>query len=135
MKTTTIPETEPLREYINQNGVRPGPRKLEQFKKAFALRGTPKLYKQDGKGKDAIVYVKIFDPCGAGTWFLTEFSEVAPDGYPNLAFGYVTGLGRGEFGYVSVEELSTVKGALGIGLEIDTDFLPQTLRQCLDKGA
>jgi hypothetical protein len=124
---TPIDDRTPLIKHINQNGVRPGKRKLEQFKLACALRNTPALYKQDGKGDEAIIYVKIFDPCGAGTWYLTEFSEVAPDGVPNLAFGYVTGLGQNELGYVSFEELATVKGALGIGLEIDVHFTPSKL--------
>ena len=31
----TISPTETLREYINQNGVKPGPRRLEQFKQAL----------------------------------------------------------------------------------------------------
>lgn len=122
-----IDDREPLISHINQNGVRPGARKLEQFKLACALRNMPALYKQDDKGNEAIVYVKIFDPCGAGTWYLTEFSEVAPDGVPNLAFGYVTGLGEDELGYISLDELSSFRSRLNIGLEIDVHFTPSKL--------
>jgi len=116
--------------HINQNGVRPGPRKLAQFIQAMKLRNVPKLYSQDGKGDDARVFVKLFDPCGSMTWFITEFSEVAPDGYPNLAFGYVTGGFEPELGYISLDELANVQGPLGIGIEIDThSFLPKTLAE------
>lgn len=127
IKIKTIQDSEPLIRHINQNGVAPGSVKLEQFKLACAMRSTPALYKQDGKGDDAIVYVKFFNPCGRGTWYLTEFSEVAPDGVPNLAFGYVTGLGGDELGYISLEELATVKGPMGIGIEIDVLFTPHRL--------
>jgi len=130
----TIPNTESLRRHINQNGVRPGPRKLAQFIQAMKLRGTPELYKQDGV-KDKMVYVKLFNPCGAQTWFVTEFSEVAGDGCQNLAYNYMTGTPDPEWGYVDLQELSEVKGRLGIGIEIDTDFLPKLMSEikALDK--
>ena len=37
------------------------------------------LYSQDGKGMDSVVLVKYFNPCGAGTWLITE-AEKQPDG-------------------------------------------------------
>jgi hypothetical protein len=113
--------TESLMDYINQNGVRPGPVKLAQFRAALSLRGTPPLYSQDGKGREATVYVKLFDPCGRATWFLLEW-----DGQEK-AFGYVTGLGCDEYGYVSLRELALVPGRFGIGIEIDTGFRPVAL--------
>lgn len=124
----TIPNTEALHRHINQNGVRPGTKKLAQFIKACELRGMPKLYEQDGKGDETIAFVKLFDPTGSWTWFLTEFSAVAPDGIPNLAFGLVYGH-ETELGYVSLEELSQIRGALGLGIEIDVFFLPMTLKE------
>ena len=30
------------------------------------------LYSQDGKMEEAKVIVKYFNPCGAGTWLITE---------------------------------------------------------------
>jgi hypothetical protein len=114
---------------INQNGVRPGPRKLEQFKQAFKLTNTPALYANEDV-EDPIVTVKLFDPTGSATWYLTEFSEVAPDGVPNLAFGLCDLFqDGGELGYVSIEELATVKGRLGIGIEIDVHWEPKPLSQ------
>ena len=117
-----ISNTETLDRLINQNGVRPGARKLQQFKQALTLRGTPKLYVQDGKGNEATVFVKIFDPCGSWTWFITEW-----DG-EDTAFGLVKGFEL-EWGYISLNELANVAGARGIGLEIDVWFLPKTMRE------
>ena len=115
--------TETLDRLINQNGVRPGARKLQQFKQALTLRGTPKLCAQDGKGDNAIAYVKIFDPCGSWTWYLTEW-----DGVGDETFGLVNGFEL-EWGYISLNELANVAGARGIGLEIDVWFLPKTMRE------
>jgi hypothetical protein len=116
-----------LADAIDQNGVRPGKRKLEQFIEALELRGTPKLYTQDDKGDDAIAYVKLFDPAGSYKWYITEFSRQAPDGHPNLAFGYVTGTPDPEWAYIDLEEISEVKGSLGIGIEIDVWFIPKQM--------
>ena len=117
---------------INQNGVRPGARKMAQFLKAFQLTKTPALYSDEETSSwDKLAYVKIFNPCGGQTWFITEFSEVAPDGVPNLAYGYVVGMGCDEFGYISIEELAEVRGPLGIGLEIDVHFTPKNLREAV----
>ena len=115
-----LPETDTLERFINQNGVKPGSRKLEQFKKALNLRGAPGLYSQGNKGEEAVVYVKIFDPCGSWTWYITEY-----DGN-DTAFGFVCGFEK-ELGYISLSELATISGKTGIGLEIDVWFKPTTL--------
>jgi Protein of unknown function (DUF2958) len=112
---------ESLADYIDQQGVGPGPVKLAQFRAAMILRGTPALYSQDGKGDDAIVCVKLFDPCGSASWYVWEW-----DGQEE-AFGYVTGLGHNELGLLSLRELSEAPGPLGIGIEIDTLFHPMAL--------
>jgi hypothetical protein len=119
----TISPDEPLANYICQNGVMPGLRKLVQFKLAFRIRGTPPLRAQDGAGENATVYVKLFDPCGSATWFLTEWDS------GEEAFGFCTGLQFDEWGYVSLRELAFLSGAFGIGIEIDTWLCPQTLAQ------
>ena len=111
---------ETLEPYINQNGVRPGRIKLDQFRKALSLRNTPMICAQDGKGDGAIAYVKIFDPTGSWTWYITEW-----DGTEE-AFGLVNGF-ESELGYISLLELSEVTGRNGIGLEIDVWFKPTTL--------
>ena len=57
---------------------------------------------QDGT-KSFKAVLKLFNPTGIGTWYLTEYSEVE-----NNAFGYVTGLTHDEWGYVSLTELQSI---------------------------
>jgi hypothetical protein len=107
-----------------QNGVKPGPKKLAQFHEIFELTGTPKLYAQEDKGDEALVHVKLFDPTGSWTWFVTEF-----DPTENTAFGLVNGH-ETEVGYIDINELANIRGRMGIGIEIDMHFKPQTLAAC-----
>ena len=73
------------------------------------------------KGDDALDFkpvVKLFTPDAQCTWLLTELD---PDG--GLAFGLCDlGLGCPELGYVSLAELSTVRGKLGLPVERDRHF-------------
>jgi hypothetical protein len=73
------------------------------------------------KGDDAFDFkpvVKLFTPDAQCTWLLTELD---PDGGP--AFGLCDlGLGCPELGYVSLVELATVRGQLGLPVERDLHF-------------
>jgi len=82
----------------------------------------PKLYEQDGKGGDAIVYLKMFCPDSDWTFFATEF-----DG-EDMFFGLVDGFEK-ELGYFSLKELQSVKGPLGLPIERDLYWQPKTLRE------
>jgi len=63
--------------------------------------------------------VKFFDPSGAATWLITEIDPADDD----RLFGLCDlGLGFAELGYVSLAELKSIKGPLGIGLERDLFF-------------
>ena len=63
--------------------------------------------------------VKLFNPCGAATWLLTE---IEPDD-PDIAWGLCDlGMGFPEFGTVSLSELASIKGKLGLGIERDLHF-------------
>lgn len=85
----------------------------------------PKLYEQDGDPK-AKAYVKFFNPCGAGTWYATEFDgEDTFFGWVDLGFGP----GHSELGYFSLKELVSFKGPLGIGIERDRHFSPTLLSE------
>ena len=75
----------------------------------------PKLYEQDGKGNDAQVHVKFFDPSGGWTWYATEFDGV------DTFFGLVDGFEK-EIGYFSLSELQSIKGRFGLGIERDMHF-------------
>ena len=107
-----------------QNGVKPGPKKLAQFREIMELTGTPRLYAQEAKGDEALVHVKLFDPTGSWTWFITEF-----DPTNNTAFGLVNGH-EVEAGYIDLNELANACGRMGIGIEIDMHFKPQTIAAC-----
>ncbi|MBB4268237.1 DUF2958 domain-containing protein [Roseospira visakhapatnamensis] len=63
--------------------------------------------------------VKLFTPDAGCTWLLTEADPAAPD----LAFGLCDlGLGFPELGYVSLAELASVRGRLGLPVEVDRHF-------------
>ena len=64
-------------------------------------RKLPKLCEQDGKGDDATVYCKFFDPYDSWTWYVLEY-----DGVDNF-FGWVVGL-ENEYGYFSKKELASI---------------------------
>ena len=76
---------------------------------------------ENGKNMDGdhVPVLKIFDPCGAATWLITEMDPRDPD----LLFGLCDlGFGFPELGMVGFAELRTTKNALGIGLERDKFF-------------
>lgn len=124
MTNALIPLDQPIGDRLNQNGVRPGPKKLCQFQEAMQLRGVPSLYSQESKGEDAIAHVKLFHADGSWEWYVTEFSLIAPDKTPNLAFGLINGHDV-ELGYISIEELASLD--VGVGIELDCWFIPKTL--------
>ena len=63
--------------------------------------------------------VKFFTPDAQATWLLTELT---PDD-PELAFGLCDlGFGKPELGYVSLSELASVRGKLGLPIERDLSF-------------
>jgi hypothetical protein len=84
----------------------------------------PKLYGQDGKGLNAIAYVKFFTPDSNWSWYATEF-----DGN-DIFFGLVDGLCK-ELGYFSLSELESVRGPLGLKIERDLNFKPTTLEELM----
>jgi hypothetical protein len=77
----------------------------------------PPLYSQE-KEKDPVVHVKFFCPWNQWTWFITEGEQRDGD---FLMFGYVIGQER-EWGYVSLNELSSVIGPWGLKIERDIYF-------------
>lgn len=71
------------------------------------------------EGFDPLPVVKLFTPDAGATWLLTE---IDPDD-DNHAFGLCDlGLGFPELGYVSLAELATVRGRLGLPVERDLHF-------------
>lgn len=102
-------------------------------------RKLPPLGAQDGKGDDAVAFVKYFDPCGSWTWWATEANALLTDGRevplkdaPEtgvediIFFGLVNGF-EVELGEFSLNELKSVKGPLGLGIERDLYYTPTKL--------
>ena len=88
---------------------------------------TPKLNSQDGKGKNAVVYLHYFNP--SSDWYITEL-----DKKDKIAFGYVVLNGdvqMSEFGYISLDELNDMSGVRNKMLmpELDYYWSPKTLNQ------
>ena len=71
------------------------------------------------KIKDPIVIAKFFNPAGPGTWLASEY-----DPKDKIFFGYVSLFGDycDEWGSFSLEELESVKGPFGLGIERDLYF-------------
>jgi len=84
---------------------------LERFKKN-GYQGDTKLEKQE-------IVVKFFNPCGAGTWYATEYD---PD--EKMFFGWVSIFGdhNDEAGEFSLAELEGLKLGFGLGIERDLHF-------------
>lgn len=69
---------------------------------------------------DFFPVVKLFTPDAGCTWLLTEIDPEDTD----RAFGLCDlGLGYPELGYVSVSELESVRGRLGLPVERDMHFV------------
>lgn len=69
---------------------------------------------------DFIPVVKLFTPDAACTWLLTELDPEDPD----IAFGLCDlGMGCPELGSVSISELESVRGRLGLPVERDLHFV------------
>ena len=76
---------------------------------------------QGGSDPDFLPVVKLFTPDAGCTWLL---SELDPDD-PDCAFGLCDlGMGMPELGYVSIAELKSVRGRLGLPVERDIWFRP-----------
>jgi hypothetical protein len=88
------------------------------------LEQLPKLYaNEEIEAKDVKVPLKVFNPYGIGTWYITEY-----DPETDTAFG-LCDLGFPELGYVNVKELQSVSPVPKmpeLGLEIDAHWNPDT---------
>lgn len=69
------------------------------------------LYSQDGKGGEADILVKYFNPYGQGRWYVLEASPIGNGDYD--MFGIVEMNGEREYGYFRLSELQNYKFKMG----------------------
>ena len=87
------------------------------------------LYSQDGKGENAEVLVKYFNPYGSWTALITE-AEQQEDG-DWLLFGYMH-LFEWEWGYVTLSELASVRLPFGLTIERELYVTGKTVKDYID---
>ena len=93
----------------------------------------PDLYEQDGKGMEAIVYLKLFNPVGSQTWYVTELDKETGQmfGYANLGDPQ-----SAELGYLpTIKEFEQIDVGLGLGIERDKYFDEMTLSEAIRRKA
>tara|TARA_A200000159_G_scaffold109295_1_gene102128 strand:+ start:284 stop:589 length:306 start_codon:yes stop_codon:yes gene_type:complete len=100
--------------------------------KLFTKAQRDKLIKNHGENENAEkttehkVVVKLFNPVGIGTWYLTELNP-----YTNVAFG-LADLHEKEIGYVDIDELENLKLPMGLKIERDRyTKIDKTLKELL----
>ena len=80
------------------------------------------------EAKDVKVHIKIFNPMGSQTWYLTEYDK------PNNTFFGLCDLGYGaELGSVGLDELAEVQLPLGMTLERDCYMSEITLADAMNR--
>lgn len=84
------------------------------------LRVSDKLPVQS----DSRARVKLFDPTGSWTWFISSF-----DPETGIAYGRVHGF-EDEYGDIYIPELVEYRGRFGLPIERDLHWTPQPLKEC-----
>jgi hypothetical protein len=85
----------------------------------------PNLYEQEGKGENAVAYVKFFLPGTRWTWYVTEFNT------KDVFFGWVeSGISPDfdELGYFSLSDL------IEVNAERDLYFEPKPLKEIIENN-
>ena len=98
----------------------------KEIENAFAKQG----YTGDMSAKDIKIVMKLFNPTGAGTWYLYEKED------EDIYWGFVN-LGdpeMSECGTVSMTELMNFRGRFGLHIERDKFFKPlsMSLQEVMD---
>ena len=89
------------------------------------------MHSQEGKGMDAKVLVKFFNPYGRGTWLITEAEKQENGDW--LLFGYMN-IFCWEWGYVMLSEITNTKvNVYGAKLPLERDMYAKgTVRELAD---
>ena len=84
------------------------------------------------KRKDGKAYVKLFNPSGAGSWYISEIrkTEDYTEGFGVADLGY----GTPEMGYFSIDEITNISfPPFMLNVERDKWFEPMPLTEILRK--
>lgn len=84
------------------------------------LDNIPNLYETEDL-KDPICHIKLFTPDSNFTWYIIE-SSIDDD----ICYAYVVGFDS-ELGYISLNELESIRGNLNLQVERDLSFKPTLL--------
>lgn len=90
------------------------------------------LYSQEGN-MSAKVLLKVFNPYGRGTWYVTEANKTADGDYE--CFGLVN-IFEAELGYFMLSELLNMRVkvfGMPMPLERDTHFVGKTLKEAYEE--
>ena len=100
--------------------------------KLFTKAQREKLIRNHAENENATepkkhkVVVKLFNPVGMGTWYLTELNP-----YTEMAFGLCE-ITEKEIGYVSLTELEELRLPMGLKIERDRySKIDKTLKELL----
>ena len=91
------------------------------------IRTSDKLPLPDALGDDPIALVKLFNPTGAGYWYLAAYDPAT-----RIAYGAAK-IHEFEYGDIPMEELVTFRGRFGLPIERDLHWTPRKLSECEGK--
>ena len=91
------------------------------------IRRSDKMPPHYDSTNNTTVRVKLFNPTGIGTWYLTEYD---PD--TRTAYGLCV-LQDAELGYVNMAELTSFRGQFGLPIERDLHWTPKPLSEVTAK--
>jgi hypothetical protein len=74
--------------------------------------------------EDGLARIKLFDPTGSWTWYISEY-----DPETRRAYGRVKGIYT-EYGYFEMAELVDFRGRFGLPIERDLHWTPRPLAEC-----
>ena len=89
------------------------------------IRASDHVPAKDG----TIALIKLFNPTGAGTWYIAEY-----DPETRIAYGLAQ-IHEAEFGSFSMEELVAYRGRFGLPLERDLWWTPRPLQEIVTQLA
>jgi hypothetical protein len=75
------------------------------------------------RDEDPMLRVRLFNPQGAGTWWIAAFDPDPEGGTNSIAYG-VAEIQEREIGSFSLDELAHYRGPFGLPIERDLHFEP-----------